>query len=313
MLVPALLLAAGIALLYLGGEALVGGATGLARRLGMSSLVIGLTVVAFGTSAPELAATLTATLDGSPNLGLGNVVGSNIANIGLILGISALLVPLVTTTSFILRELPFMIGCSALLFPLAGDDNISRFEGASLCVLLLLYLGFLYWNDSVPEPDDDDDEEMPSLRKSLGLVALGSVVLVGGAKLLVMGGVDLARDLGISERVIGLTMVAIGTSLPELASSLVAARKGETDLVLGNVVGSNVFNVLCILGVTSLVRPMDVDGTAAQPDLVFGLILSGLVIPFVWSGRRLGRGEGLTLLVLWLGYIVWLFVRGAGT
>ncbi len=309
MLVDVLLLVAGIALLYFGGEALVDGAAGLARRLGMSTLVIGLTVVAFGTSAPELAATLTATFDGAPDLGLGNVVGSNIANIGLILGLSALFLPLHTTRRFILRELPFMVGCSALLVPLIANDLIGRPEGLALLGLLVAYLATMYLTGRVEPDESDDDDELPSTGRALGFVALGSVLLVAGAKLLVNGGVGIAVDLGVSERVIGLTMVAFGTSLPELASSIAAARRGESDLVLGNVVGSNVFNVLCILGVTATVIPMEVAGEDALYDVWAMLALSILVPVLLWKGRRMGRLEGVGLLMVWGVWIATLAVR----
>ncbi len=308
MLLSIPLLILGVVLLYLGGEALVDGASALAERLGMSPLLIGLTVVAFGTSAPELAATMTATLDGAPALGFANVVGSNIANIGLILGVGALVTQLHASTRFILRELPFMILTGALLFPLALNGVIGRIEGAGLFALLLLYLGFVVYTEertAAPEGGHPDS----SLAKPLGYVVLGCVLLVAGAKALVVGAVQIAELAGLSERVIGLTMVAVGTSLPELASSIAAARRGEGEMVLGNVVGSNVFNVLCILGVVSMVRPIDVDPVAMQPDLLVMLGLSIVVVPFIWSGRRLGRGSGLGLLALWAVYIAWLFVR----
>ncbi len=308
MLVSIPLLIFGIVLLYLGGEALVGGASDLAARLGLSPLVIGLTVVAFGTSAPELAATMTATLDGAPSLGFANVVGSNIANIGLILGIGALVTQLHTSTRFIRRELPFMILTGALLFPLAANGIIGRTEGIALFSLLLLYLGFLLRTEERTALEDRDPE-LPDLGKSIGFVVLGAVLLVGGAKALVAGAVQIAEFLEISERVIGLTMVAVGTSLPELASSIAAARRGEGEMVLGNVVGSNVFNVLCILGIVAMVQPMEVDTAAVQPDLVVMLGLSLLVVPFVWLWRGLKRRSGVMLLIVWAAYIVWLFVR----
>ncbi len=308
MIVDAMFLILGITLLYFGGEALVDGASALARRIGMSTLVIGLTIVAFGTSAPELAATMTATFDGAPELGLGNVVGSNIANIGLILGVSALLLPLATNTRFILRELPFMIGCSALLIPIVSDDLISRAEGICMSALLIAYLAFVYVTGRQGTVDDDK-EEPASLTRSLSSVFLGSLLLVGGAKALVHGGVGIARDIGVSERVIGLTMVAVGTSLPELASSLAAARKGESDMVLGNVVGSNVFNVLCILGFTATAMPMAVDGAAAQIDLWAMLGLSVSVPLLLWKGRRMARPEAIGLLLFWALFIGSLAVR----
>ena len=307
VLVPLLLLLLGIALLYFGGEWLVDGASNLAERFGVSSLVIGLTVVAFGTSAPELAATLTATLDGAPALGFANVVGSNIANVGLILGVGALVTELHTTRRFILRELPFMILVGALLFPLAANGVVGRLEGAALFGLLLLYLSFLFFTEERADQTMDDSEPPPA-APAVGQVLLGVALLVGGAKSLVAGGVQLAEILGISERIVGLTMVSVGTSLPELSSSIAAARRGEGEMVLGNVVGSNVFNVLCILGLVSAIHPVAVDPIVVQPDLWVMLGLSILVVPAIWFGRKLGRRSGSALLLVWVSYIAWLFV-----
>ena len=301
MLFDVLFLMLGIALLYLGGEALVDGATALARRLGLSTLVIGLTIVAFGTSAPELAATLTATAEGAPELGLGNVVGSNIANIGLVLGLSAMLLPLHTTTRFILREDPFMAGCSVLLIPILRDGVISRPEGLGLAGLLAVYLTSLYVTSETK--NQSEDEDLPSIARALVFVLAGSALLLGGAKALVFGGTGIAQDLGVPERVIGLSIIAVGTSLPELASALAAARKGDCDMVLGNVVGSNVFNVLCILGITATAMPMHVDGAAIRVDLLAMLALSVAVPLLLWKGRRMARPEGIGLLIFWAVYI----------
>lgn len=301
MLFDVLFLMLGIALLYLGGEALVDGATALARRLGLSTLVIGLTIVAFGTSAPELAATLTATAEGAPELGLGNVVGSNIANIGLVLGLSAMLLPLHTTTRFILREVPFMAGCSVLLIPILRDGVISRPEGLGLAGLLAVYLTSLYVTSETK--NQSEDEDLPSIARALVFVLAGSALLLGGAKALVFGGTGIAQDLGVPERVIGLSIIAVGTSLPELASALAAARKGDCDMVLGNVVGSNVFNVLCILGITATAMPMHVDGAAIRVDLLAMLALSVAVPLLLWKGRRMARPEGIGLLIFWAVYI----------
>jgi cation:H+ antiporter len=311
MLLHAVFLLIGVALLYLGGEGLVDGASRLAQRLGVSTLVIGLTIVAFGTSAPELAATLTATVDGAPDLGLGNVVGSNIANIGLVLGLSAVLLPLHTTTRFLLRELVFMIGCAVLMIPILADGVIGRGEGLLLGALLLGYLGFLYASGQAPEVDGAGEDEPggSGLFKAIALVVVGGALLLLGAKSLVFGAVTIARDLGISERVIGLTMVAVGTSLPELAASLVAARKGDSDMILGNVVGSNIFNVLCILGVTATSIPMVVDASAAELDVLAMLGFSVVVPLLLWRGRRMGRIEGSLLLVGWAAYVISLVVR----
>ncbi len=306
------LLVLGILLLYLGGETLVRNATRLARALGISPLVVGLTVVAFGTSAPELAATVTAALKGAPGVALGNVVGSNIANLGLILGLAALISPLRTTARFLRREVPFMLGVSVLMFGLVQDGMVTRANAAVLLLLLGVYLTYLLREEREPPEVEAEFVEaygadrVPVWRGLLG-VGAGVGLLVLGADALVEGAVALARGFGVSERVIGLTVVAVGTSLPELASALVAALRRESDIVLGNLVGSNVFNVLAILGVTALVRPVPVQTGAVQLDLGVMLGLSVLVWPFLYTGYRLGRREGAALLLAYLGYVILLY------
>ncbi len=303
---------AGIALLYLGGEGLVRGSVGLARLFGLSPMVIGLTVVSFGTSSPELAATLAAAVRGSPEVAFGNVVGSNVANIGLILGLTAMIWPLATRSRFLRRELPFMLLASALLFPIVANGVVSRLEGLGLLVVLVLFLGYLLRTGG--EYLDIEDEFTSEfafgrtpLLAALAFVAVGVALLVVGAKLLVAGAIDLARAHGVSERVIGLTMVALGTSLPELAASIVAALKRQGDIVLGNLIGSNVFNVLCILGATALVEPMRIEVPSAHLDLAVMLGLSALVWPFLATRMRLDRWEGAVLFAVYLGYMAWLF------
>jgi cation:H+ antiporter len=310
--VDILLVLAGIVMLYLGGEALVRGAVALARTLGWSPLVIGLTVVSFGTSSPELASTLAASLNGAPEVAFGNVVGSNIANIGLILGLTALIWPLTTTARFLKREVPFMLLSSALLFPVVADGLISRLEGASLFALLVAFLVYLMRRErerSSVEADFEREfgDKRLSPTASVLLVLLGIVLLMGGAHLLVTGGVAIARVIGVSERVIGLTLVAFGTSLPELAASLVAGLKREGDIVLGNVIGSNIFNVLCILGITPMVSPLVVDASAVWLDLTAMLILTLLLWPILASHLKLERWEGFLLLAFYGMYIGWLF------
>ncbi len=286
----------GIFLLYTGGELLVRNASHLARTFGLSSLVIGLTVVAFGTSSPELATTLLSTLEGSPEVAVGNVIGSNIANIELILGLTALIYPLQSARAFIRRELPFMIAVGALLIPVFWDGVATRYEGAALLALLVGYLVYQFWQsgrarragrgegaepvtsaggdasssleaNTETEPADTElPATIPLWRAGLG-VALGIGVLVAGAQALVSGAVTVAQGFGVPERVIGLTLVALGTSLPELASSLVAAVRREADIILGNVVGSNVFNSLAILGLTRTRPPGShrLRGRSARP------------------------------------------------
>lgn len=308
------LVAVGIVLLYGGGEALVTGATALARRLGMTPLVVGLTVVAFGTSAPELAATLAAALQGSPEVAFGNVVGSNVFNIGLILGVAALVFPLAGRARFLRREMPFMIFTGVLLLVQVADGRIGRVEGVFLLVLLVAYLAVLLRKDEesarvAAEFAREYGEVAAPLWVSVLRVVVGIALLVLGAHVLVLGAVGLARDLGISERVIGLTIVACGTSLPELASSIVAAARREGDLVLGNVVGSNIFNVLAILGTTSLVAPIGLEMSAGVwVDLSVMLLFSVALWPFLVSRGRLDRAEGIVLLVGFVGYMVYLFV-----
>ena len=307
------LVALGVALLYWGGDMLVRHAVVLARRIGMSPLVVGLTVVAFGTSAPELAATLAAALGGNPQVAYGNVVGSNITNLSLVLGLAALVHPLRTQARFIRREMPFLLLVSLVLFFLLADGRVGRLEGLLLVLGLVAYLVYLL----------REKEEPPAVEAEFALeyarplaaswapivgVVLGVVLLTVGASSLVQGAAALARAWGVSERVVGLTLVALGTSLPELASALAAARRGEPDLVLGHLVGSNVFNVFAILGTTALVHPIRADGPGVWIDLAVMLGLVLVAWPFLYTGLRLGRREGAVLLFLYLLYVGHLYL-----
>lgn len=308
-----LLLVVGILLLWVGGELLIRGATALARLWGLSPLVIGLTVVAFGTSAPELAATLAATLRGSPAIAFGNIVGSNIANLGLILGLTALLQPLTTHARFLWREVPFMLAVSLLMTLLMLDGRAGRIEGLLLLSLIVGYLFYLLRTGAEP-PEviaefraEYGDHRVRPWKAAAGTAA-GILVLVAGADVLVRGAVGIAEALGVPERIVGITLVALGTSLPELASSVVAAAKKQGDIVLGNLIGSNVFNILAILGTTSVVRPVVVEAESARIDLLTMLAFSFLTWPFLASGHRLRRAEGGVLLAAYLGYVVFLVV-----
>ena len=305
------LIVVGMVFLFLGGEALVKGAAHLARALGLSPLVIGLSVVAFATSAPELAVTVMATLSDRDALAVGNAVGSNIANVGLILGAAALLGRVVAHRSFLRREVPFMIAVSASLWPVFADGRMSRLEGLALFATLFLFLWYLLRSGRRPA-DIEELAAAPPLAVPLSslLVALGVGLLVGGARVLVIGAVDIAVALGVSERVIGLTMVALGTSLPELASSLVAARRRQGEILLGNIVGSNVFNILCVLGLAAAVRPLDVSWAAIHVDFWVMMAFSLLLLPILHPRAYLGRLQGATLLVPYALYIWWLFYRG---
>jgi cation:H+ antiporter len=301
-----------VVVLYFGGELLVRGSSALARAVGMSPLVVGLTVVAFGTSSPELAATIAANFKGAPAVALGNVIGSNIANLGLILGAAALVLPLVARARFLRRELPFMVVVSALVWPLAADGVVGRLDALLLLAGIAIYLAVLLRKGESPEVVEEFRAELgdgrPRVGRSLGAVAAGIGLLVVGAHLLVEGAVAMARGMGVSEAVIGVSLVAVGTSLPELASSLVAAARRESDIALGNLIGSNVFNVLGILGIAALVQPLAVPFAELRADYWVMMGFSLLIVPFLWTGSRVGRIEGAILLTAYTGYIVWRFM-----
>lgn len=304
-----LLLILGIILLYFGGELLVRNAVHLAVRFGLSPLVIGLTVVAFGTSSPELAATLASVIDGFPQIAVGNVIGSNIANVGLILGLTAIVYPLIANPKFLGREFVMIMLVGFLTVPVFFDNQVGRIEGFGLLVILGIYLYMLFQrpNQVDTEVEMSPKGDTPPLWRSLGGVILGIVLLILGARALVAGAVVIARMLGVPEAVIGLTLVAFGTSLPELASSLIAAFKRETDIILGNIVGSNVFNVLAILGITATVTPFEQPFLAIYLDLWVMLAFSAAILPLMIWRNRLSRFGGTLLLTGYLGYVAFLY------
>lgn len=311
MLVSLFLIAVGIGLLFGGGEVLVTSAKAMALRFGISPLVIGLTIVAFATSCPELAATITASLRGANDMALGNAIGSNIANIGLILGLSAMIFPLATGTRFLRREVAFMTLATVLMYPILLTGSIERWHAMLFLAALAFYLFTLLRSpqsdlDEAPVAADDDTPQLSTALAGLG-IALGVGLLVGGAQALVHGASDIARSFGVSDRVVGLTVLAIGTSLPELATSIVAARQREADIILGNIIGSNIFNLLFILGVTALVQPLAVAPGVLGLD--FWVLLGMTLALFVLLGtaRTLTRLEGALLFLAWTAYIGYLF------
>lgn len=303
-----LLILVGLLLLTGGAEGLVRGAGSTARRFGLSPLLIGLTVVAYGTSTPELVVSVSAALSGKSDIALSNVIGSNIGNLGLILGLAALLCPIRTRMQILRVDVPVMIGVSLLLLGLLSDGGLSRGEGLLLFVAAILYTGFTFrWAPREMEDDtrDEFDSGMPvegSWGRDLLYLGGGLLLLVVGARWLVSGAVTVAEALGLSSTVIGLTVVAVGTSLPEMATSVVAALRGESDIALGNVVGSNIFNVLGILGVTATLRPVDVSGlTGLDGAAMVGFAV--LTLPLVWTGYTFSRREGVLFLVLYGAYV----------
>ncbi len=312
----ALLIVAGLILLYAGAEALVRGSVSLALRLGISPLVIGLTVVAFGTSSPELAVSVKAALGGKGAISVGNVVGSNIANVALILGVAALIKPLRVNAQVIKVDIPIMICVSIITALMLKNGYLGRFDGCILVfgivayVCLSIYLARREKNKSVHSVFDAN---LPARFRAAWLdplfIASGFVILLFGSELLVSGAVALAVEAGLSNAFVGLTIVAIGTSFPELATSAVAAAKNEGDIAVGNVVGSNIFNLLCILGVSALAHPIRATGIHVS-DLLVMIGLAVLTLPVMRTGFCISRKEGVLLLAVYAGYIVYLLIQG---
>jgi cation:H+ antiporter len=322
-----LLILAGLAALVLGGEVLVRGAGGLARSIGMSPLLVGLTVVAFATSAPELAVSLDATLDGSPGLAVGNVVGSNIANVLLVLGVSALILPLAVEVPVIRRDIPAVAAVSLLTLVLALDGTITRLEGLLLVAAMVGYVVHTVLGVRRAEPTagaappggrtgagsstphaDDTAPSGGSRLVHLGLVGVGVLILVVGAGWLVDGATAVARDLGVSDLVIGLTVVAIGTSMPELATSVIAALRGARDLAVGNVVGSCILNLGLVLGLVAVVADggVPVDASAVRFDLPFMVVTACALLPVAFTGLAISRWEGVLFVGYYLAYLTFL-------
>jgi len=301
------LLVCGGTLLYFGGSALVRGSASMATRLGVSQLVIGLTVVAFGTSAPELFVSTTAALRGSTDISLGNIVGSNIANIALVLGASMVIRPMLVQRSTFRREIPFVIGASIVLWVMAGDGRVGRLDGI---ILLVLFAGFLYYCFLTRHPVGEEEGQMRVTRSAwmdLGLVVGGLVGLVAGSEFFVRGATELARLIGVSEFFIGLSVVAVGTSLPEMATSTLAAARGHADISVGNIVGSNLFNILLVQGTVSTIMPVPVPSAwALWFDLPVMTALPCLLLLLILLPPRhsLVRHEGLLLLAVYTAYIV---------
>lgn len=319
-------LVGGLVLLLAGGDLFVRGAGGLARSFGVSPLVVGLTVVAFGTSAPELVVNVLSAVRGSSGIAFGNVVGSNLANIGLILGLTALLRPLTIESRIISREIPILIFASLLVGVLAIDTelrglprSLDRTDGITLLMVFAVFLyatigGVLIGRKQDALVEQAEDFSAPGLRTrggmSVVIAVAGLAALVAGGEVTVRSASEIARALGITEAVIGLVVIGVGTSLPELVTSLLAVRRRETDIAVGNIVGSNIFNSLFILGTTATVAPIEVPD-AGRIDLLVVALASLVLLQFSASGRRtLGRGEGLALLAAYLGYTMWRLLSG---
>ncbi|QDU75170.1 Inner membrane protein YrbG [Bremerella volcania] len=317
MLLAVGLIVVGLVALVVGGELLVRGASTLAAYLGVSPLIIGLTVVAFGTSAPELAVSLKAGLSGQADIAVGNVVGSNVFNILFILGVSALVSPLVVNSQLIRRELPLMVLVSVVTWGLAYSGSVGRIEGLVLVAGLIAYVAWTVIesrreSQAVVQEFAEEFDKPPRSKWGLALqllwIVLGLVVLALGSRWLVDGAVMIARQMGMSELLIGLTIVAAGTSLPEVVASITASIKGERDIAVGNVVGSNLFNLMCVLGMTAVIVP---DGVPVAPSAIWQefpvmIAASVMCLPIFFTGYRIDRWEGGLFLAWYVLYTVYL-------
>ncbi len=301
-----LLLVGGFGALYFGAEWLVRGSAEIASDLGISPVVVGLTFVSLGTSAPELVVGVIATLESQGGLLMGNVLGSNLANIGLILGATALVNPLSVADRVISRDVPIMILVVVLVFPLALDLEIDRGDGVMLAVLLVVYIAFTFRTaDEDQDAADAPERGESSLLRNAGLVVAGATGLAIGGQATVGGATFVANALGASPALIGLTVVAIGTSLPELAASIVAAARKQTDIAVGNIVGSNIFNLTAVMGVAALVKGYPIAQETIRLQLPAVLVLSLLAWPITVSARKVRRFEGLILLLCYSAFMSW--------
>lgn len=324
MLFDIALIAAGFVVLVVGAEWLVKGASRLALGLGITPLVVGLTVVAFGTSAPELAVSVTSAFGGEPDLAVGNVIGSNIVNVLLILGVSALVAPLVVNQQLVRVDLPIMVAASILFLVLSVDGGLSLWDSILLAGSVVAYVVFLIRESRresnlvvAPEPDPELKEAQAdpgSPWVNVLWVAVGVAGLVFGSRLLVQGAVGVATALGVSELVIGLTVLAIGTSLPELATSVLAAYRGERDIAVGNVVGSNIFNILCVLGFSGVAAMggITVSPDALRVDIPVMIAVAVACLPVFRSGYCISRFNGAVFVVGYVFYVVWLVGHAGG-
>jgi len=323
MTLPIILLIAGLALLVFAADWLVQGSAKIAAAVGISPLIVGLTVVAFGTSAPELAVSVMSAFKGETEIAVGNVVGSNVFNVLVVLGLSAVIIPLVVNQQLIRFDVPVMIILSFGLYGLSMDGMLNRVDGMILVAALLGYVLFLLRQSKRErnaavlneyEEEFGDAGKDPQWLKNICLIVVGISGLVLGSKWLVDGAVDIAKHFGVSELMIGLTIVSIGTSLPEVATSVMAALKGERDIAVGNVVGSNIFNIVSVLGLSSVVAPggILVPQAALDFDLWVMIAVAVAALPIFFFGYRIGRGGGIFFLTFYLAYMAYLILEAQG-
>ncbi|MCL7720753.1 calcium/sodium antiporter [Actinobacillus pleuropneumoniae] len=315
MLYASLAIVIGLILLVWSADKFVEGAASSARHFGMSPLLIGIVIVGFGTSAPEMLVSASSALKGASGIALGNAYGSNITNIALILGVTALIKPIIVASEVIKKELPMLILITLVSAYMLFDAQVTQIEAVILLIIFAVYMGWTIWvalrskNDTLAQTESLNEERLP-IGKALFWVVIGLLFLMVSSQLLVWGAVEIAKYFGVSDLVIGLTIVAVGTSLPELASSIIAARKGESDLALGNIVGSNLFNTLAVVGIAGAIEPMQVEAEVFSRDMLVMLAVTVLLFFFAFSFRkragRINRAEGAILFICYVAYTLYL-------
>jgi cation:H+ antiporter len=317
MLIKIFMILGGLAIMITAGEFLVKGASRIALRFKLTPLVVGLTIVSFGTSAPELFTSIQSALSGSPDMAMGNVIGSNICNLALILGLTTLLSPILINRDSIRIDWPVTMGSSVLLYLLVLENYLEKYEGILMLVVLVAYITYLIWksrsqHNVEPEIDETDLKEAQKSSpifwvKDTFYILLGFVGLYYGSEWFVGGSKVLFKDLGVEERVIGIMVLALGTSLPELVTSIVAALRGNTDLAIGNLMGSNIFNILSILGITSIIKPIQISQELKEYDLLWMLGITFILLPLMLASKKMGRWQGGVLLGMYSYYIFTIF------
>ena len=316
MLLPIFAIIGGLLLLIWSADRFVDGAAATARHFGMPQLLIGIVIIGFGTSAPEMIVSALSALNGNPGIALGNAYGSNITNIGLILGLTALVLPLAVNSQVLKQELPVLIFVTALSAFLIMDGDVLRLDAWILLGIFFIYMGWTIFtglrnrDDSLVHDVKEElqEQEYMSLAKALMWVVIGLALLMGSSQLLVWGVVEIAHYFGVSDLVVGLTIVAVGTSLPELASSIAAARKNEVDLAVGNIIGSNLFNTLAVVGLAGAIAPMQIEQEVFTRDMPVMSVLTVLLLVFGFGKKgQINRVKGLILLLAYIGYNFYLF------
>lgn len=302
-----LLLALGFAMLIKGSDFFVDGSSGIAKRFGIPSIVIGLTIVAMGTSAPEAAVSIASSASGNPGIAIGNIIGSNILNILLILGITSVIVNIAVLKTTIKYEMPFMIGMTVLLLLLGLDGNITIVDAIIFLIALVLYMVYLF--RLAKKGNQEEETHIKNLKTPIAIIFTvgGMLLIIFGSKITVDAATNIAKQFGVSDRIIGLTVVAFGTSLPELFTSITAAKKGNADLAIGNVVGSNIFNVIFILGISGLITPIPY-APNFRIDNIIAIAISVLLLLFVLKTKKLKKQAGITFLVIYAVYFIYLLI-----